>query len=197
VRHDQQTKEKATRQVNATIQPSNSNKKHKTKQVLVLINELQIQDSSVPEDEEISPASKTAMICKLAQVPPEIWNSLSLEAKKWLLNERKRQKQEDDKLNRSSSSTSRDISKPSSNESSNPSSNSNMSNQYARVKIQSEGRMKYKNIHLLMVSLMNFLKMQSRVQMCMTNKILIMTLGIQNITFIQALLSIILCIISV
>jgi hypothetical protein len=85
VRHDQQSKDKATRQVNATNQPSNSNKKDKTKQVLALINELQIQDSFVPGDEEIPPASKTAMICKLAQVSPEIWNSLSLEKKKWLL----------------------------------------------------------------------------------------------------------------
>jgi hypothetical protein len=75
--HDQQTKEKATRQVNATSQPSNSKKKDKTKQVLALINELQIQDSTVLEDKEVPPASKTAVVCKLAQVPSEIWNSLS------------------------------------------------------------------------------------------------------------------------
>jgi hypothetical protein len=92
VRHDQQNKDKATRQVNATSQPSTYNKKDKAKQVLALINESQIQDSTVLEDEvEILPASKTAVVCKLAQVPPEIWNSLSLEAKKWLLNERKHQ----------------------------------------------------------------------------------------------------------
>jgi hypothetical protein len=78
VRHDQQTKEKDTRQVNATSQPSNYNKKDKTKQVLALINELQIQDFSVLEDEEIPPASKTAMVCKLVQVPPEKWNFLSV-----------------------------------------------------------------------------------------------------------------------
>jgi hypothetical protein len=95
---------------------------------------LQIQDSSVLEDEEAPPASKAAMICKLAQVPPDIWNSLSLETNKRLINEHKRQQQEDDKLNKSSNSTSRNISKPSSTESSNPSSNSNMPNQYARVK---------------------------------------------------------------
>jgi hypothetical protein len=84
VRHDQQTKDKATRQVNHTIQPSSSNKNDKTEKVLALINELQIQDSPVPEDEvDIPPPSKTAMVCKLAQVPPEIWNSVSLEAKKW------------------------------------------------------------------------------------------------------------------
>jgi hypothetical protein len=135
VRHDQQTKEKATRQVNATSQPSSSNKKVKTKQVLALINKLQIQDPNVLDDElEIPPASNTAMICKLAQVPLEIWNSLSLEANKWLLNACKRQQQEDDKLKKSSNSTARDTSKPSSTESANLGSNSNMPNQYARVK---------------------------------------------------------------
>jgi hypothetical protein len=54
------------------------------------------------------------MVCKLAQVPPEIWNSLSLEAKKWLLNERKRQQIEDDKLKKSSNSSGRDTPKSSS-----------------------------------------------------------------------------------
>jgi hypothetical protein len=59
---------------------------------LALINEMQIQDL-ISSDEEIniSTSSKTAMVCKLAQVPPEIWMTLSVEAKKWLLNERKRQ----------------------------------------------------------------------------------------------------------
>jgi hypothetical protein len=41
------------------------------------------------------------MVCKLAQIPPEIWMTLPLEAKKWLLNERKRQQQEDDNMNKS------------------------------------------------------------------------------------------------
>jgi hypothetical protein len=49
------------------------------------------------------------MVCKLAQITLEIWMTLLLEAKKWLLHERKRQQQEDE--------------------------NSNMPNQYARVKI--------------------------------------------------------------
>jgi hypothetical protein len=31
------------------------------------------------------------MVCKLAQIPSEIWITLPLEAKKWILNERKRQ----------------------------------------------------------------------------------------------------------
>jgi hypothetical protein len=38
------------------------------------------------------------MVCKLAQILPEIWRTLPLEAKKWLLNERKRQQQEGDKM---------------------------------------------------------------------------------------------------
>jgi hypothetical protein len=38
---------------------------------------------------------------QLAQIPPEIWKSLPLEAKKWLLNERKRQQQEGDKMKKS------------------------------------------------------------------------------------------------
>jgi hypothetical protein len=56
VRHDQQNKDKATRQVNKTSQSTSSTifrKKNKTKQVLALINELQIQDSTVPEDEVV------------------------------------------------------------------------------------------------------------------------------------------------
>jgi hypothetical protein len=38
------------------------------------------------------------MVCKLAQILPEIWMTLPLEAKKWLLNERKYQQQEDQKI---------------------------------------------------------------------------------------------------
>jgi hypothetical protein len=102
---------------------------------------LQIKDSTVLEDEvEIPLASKTAMVCKLTQVPPEIWNSLSLEAKKWLLNERNCQQQEDDKLKKSSDSSSRDTTKSSSIETDNSSFNSNMSNQIARVKNAVKGR---------------------------------------------------------
>jgi hypothetical protein len=67
-----------------------------------LINELQVQDSTNSDEElDALTPTKIAMVCKLAQVPPEIWMSLSLEAKKWLLNERKRQQQEDDKLKKS------------------------------------------------------------------------------------------------
>jgi hypothetical protein len=74
------------------------------------------------------------MVCKLAQVPPEIWNSLSLEAKKWLFNERKRQQIEDDKLKKSSNSVNRDTTKSSSIETRNLGPNSSMPNQNARVK---------------------------------------------------------------
>jgi hypothetical protein len=41
---------------------------------------------------------KTATVCKLAQVLPEIWMTLSLEDKIWLLSERKHQQQEDEKV---------------------------------------------------------------------------------------------------
>jgi hypothetical protein len=60
---------------------------------------------STASDEEIdiSASSKTAMICKLIQVPPEIWMTLPTEAKKWLWNERKYQQQGDDKLKKLSS----------------------------------------------------------------------------------------------
>ncbi len=62
----------------------------------------------------------TDMVCKLAQLPPNIGMTFPLEAKKWLLEERKRQQQEDDKLKKSSNSNSKD--------------NSNMPSQYSEVK---------------------------------------------------------------
>ena len=84
--------------------PTGTTKKDKVKTVLALINELQLQDSTCSDEEvDILASSKTAMVCKLAQVPPEIWMTLSVEAKKWLLNEIKRQQQEDDKKKMSSS----------------------------------------------------------------------------------------------
>ena len=95
---------------------------------------MQIQDSTIIEDEVASQASsKTAMVCKLAQIPPDIWNSLSLEAKKWLLNERKRQQLEDEKLKKPSSAN-RDTTKPSVGDTITRSSNPSMPNQYAKVK---------------------------------------------------------------
>jgi hypothetical protein len=41
------------------------------------------------------------MVCKWAQIPPDIWMTLPLEAKKWLMNKRKRQQQEHDKMKKS------------------------------------------------------------------------------------------------
>jgi hypothetical protein len=41
------------------------------------------------------------MVCKFAQIPPDIWMTLPLDAKKILLNERKLQQQEDDKIKKS------------------------------------------------------------------------------------------------
>jgi hypothetical protein len=83
IRHYQQNKEKNARQINSTSQSPGTTKMDTIKTVLALINELQVQDSA-GSDEEIDtlPSSKTPLVCKLAQVPPEIWMILSLEAKK-------------------------------------------------------------------------------------------------------------------
>jgi hypothetical protein len=72
------------------------------KKFILLINEVQIQDSCSSDEESITvPPTNTSMVCKLVQIPPEIWMTLPLEAKKWLLNESKRQQQEDDKMKKS------------------------------------------------------------------------------------------------
>jgi hypothetical protein len=70
-------------------------------------------------------------VCKLAQVPPEIWIILSLEAKKWLLNERKRQQQEEDKSKMSSGTNGNDAFKMSER---NKNTSSKLPNQFAKVK---------------------------------------------------------------
>jgi hypothetical protein len=77
---------------------------------------------------------KTAMVCKLAQIPPEIWMTLPLEAKKWLLNERKRQLQEDDKMKKSLA-----LSKYTAVPNDKETSNYSIPNQYARMKNVSKG----------------------------------------------------------
>jgi hypothetical protein len=102
IRLDQQCKVKAARQIHNTSQLSNRAKKDKVKKVLALINDIQIQDSCGSDEESVvvSP-TKTTMVCKLAQIPPEIWMTLPLDYKKWLLNERRRQQQEDDKMKKS------------------------------------------------------------------------------------------------
>jgi hypothetical protein len=131
IRLDQQYKEKAARQVHNTSQLSNRSKKDKVKKVLALINEIQIQDSCSSYEESVAvPPIKIAMVCKLAQIPPEIWMTLPLEAKKLLLNERKRQQQEDDKMKKSLA-----LSKYTAVPNDKETNNSNMPNQYARVKM--------------------------------------------------------------
>jgi hypothetical protein len=70
------------------------------------------------------------MVCKLAQIPPDIWMILPLEAKKWLLNERKRQQQEDDKMKNSLA-----LSKSTAIPNDKDTNNFDLPNQYARVKM--------------------------------------------------------------
>jgi hypothetical protein len=74
------------------------------------------------------------MVCKLAQMPPEIWMTLPLVTKKCILNERKRQQQEDDKMKKSLAS-SKYIAVPNDKVTNNP----NMSNRFARVKNVAKG----------------------------------------------------------
>jgi hypothetical protein len=69
------------------------------------------------------------MVCKLTQIPTEIRMILPLEAEKWLLNERKRQQQEDDKMKKSLA-----LSKFTAVPSDKDTNNSNIPNQYVRVK---------------------------------------------------------------
>jgi hypothetical protein len=66
--------------------------------------------------------------------------TLPLEAKKWLLNERKRQRQEDDKMKKSLG-----LSKSTAISNYKETSNSNMPNQYARVKNVAKGEVIIKN----------------------------------------------------
>jgi hypothetical protein len=154
---DQQYKEKAARQIHNTIQLSNRAKKEKVKMVLALINEIQIQDSCSSDEESATvPPTKTAMVYKLAQIPPEIWMTLPLEAKKWLLNERIRQQQEDDKMKKSLA-----LSKSTALPNDKDTNNSRMPNQYARVKNVAKGEDVIKdNTHQTYALLMNFLKKQ-------------------------------------
>jgi hypothetical protein len=81
---------KATRQIHNASQLSNRSKKDKIKTVIAIINEIQIQDSCSSDEEAVAvPQTKTVMMCKLSQISPEIWITLSFKAKKWLSNERK------------------------------------------------------------------------------------------------------------
>jgi hypothetical protein len=135
IRLDQQYKEKAARQIHNTSQLSNRAKKDKVKKVLALINEIQIQDSCSSDEESVTvPPTKNAMVCKLAQIPPEIWMTLHLKAKKWLLNERKLQKHEDDKMKKSLA-----LNKSTAVYNDKETSNSNMPNQHVSVKNAAKG----------------------------------------------------------
>jgi hypothetical protein len=69
------------------------------------------------------------MVSTLAQIPPEIWMTLPLEVMKWLLNQRKNQQQEDDRMKKSLA-----LSKSTTITNDKETSNSNMPNQYSRVK---------------------------------------------------------------
>jgi hypothetical protein len=103
----------------------------------------------------VSP-TKTAMVSKLAQIPPEIWRTLPLEDNKSLLNERKHQQQEDEKIKKSLA-LSQSIAVSTEKETSNAS----MPSQYARVKNVAKGEDGIKDITDQILSFwMNFLKNQ-------------------------------------
>jgi hypothetical protein len=73
IRLDQQYKEKAARQIHNASRISDRAKKDKVNRVLALINEIQIQDSCSSDEKSVAvPPNKTAMVYKLAQIPPEI-----------------------------------------------------------------------------------------------------------------------------
>jgi hypothetical protein len=74
------------------------------------------------------------MVCKLTQKPPEIWMTLPLEAKKWILNERKCQQQEDEKMKNLLA-----LSKSTAVPNDKQTSNAHMPNQYVRVKNVAKG----------------------------------------------------------
>jgi hypothetical protein len=123
------------KQIHNTRQLSKTAKKDKVKKVLALINEIQIQDSCISDEESVVvPPTKTTIVCKSAQISPEIWMTIPLESKKWLLNERKRKQQEDDKMNKSLA-----LSKSTAATNDKQTNNANMPNPYARVKNIAKG----------------------------------------------------------
>jgi hypothetical protein len=75
-------------------------------------------------------------MCKLAQVPPEIRMILSLEAKKWMINERKRQQPEEDKSKMSSDKNGNDTFNMSER---NKNTSPKLPNQYTKVKNTARG----------------------------------------------------------
>ena len=79
--------------------------------------------------------TKTAMICTLTQIPPHIWMPLPLEAKKWLLNERKHQQVEDEKAKKADAISDKSLVKFSDKDPKDV----NMPNQYAKAKSVAKG----------------------------------------------------------
>jgi hypothetical protein len=154
----------AARQIHNTSQLSNRANKDKVKKVFTLINDIGVQDScSSNEESVVVTPTKTEMVSKLAQIPPEIWMTIPLEAKKWLLNERKLQQQEDEKMKKSLA-----LSKSTAVPNDKDTNDSNMPNQYARVKNVAKGEDVIKeNIDQTYAFLINFLKKQSKVQVIM------------------------------
>jgi hypothetical protein len=68
--HDQHNREKAAKQIQNTSKYTSGTKRDKMKKSLSLINEMQIQESNESDEElDIMTPSKTAMVCKLAQIP--------------------------------------------------------------------------------------------------------------------------------
>jgi hypothetical protein len=98
------------------------------------------------------------MVCKLVQIPPEIWMTLPLEAKKWLLNERKHQQQQDEKMKNLLALT-KYTAVPYDKETS----NANKPNQYARVKNVAKGEDVIKeNTHQIYAFVNKFLEETSK-----------------------------------
>jgi hypothetical protein len=55
----------------------------KGKKIIALINKIRIQDSCCSDEESAAvPPTKTVLVCKSAQIPPDIWMNPPLEAKK-------------------------------------------------------------------------------------------------------------------
>ena len=83
IRHDQQNKEKAASQIHNTNQLNGNNKKDAVKKVLALFYDLKSQASNdLDDDFSQLTGTKTVMVCKLAQIHPDIWMTLPLEAQK-------------------------------------------------------------------------------------------------------------------
>jgi hypothetical protein len=136
MRHDQQNKEKAASQIHNANQLNGNTKKDAVKKVLALFNDSKSQAPNELDDEfSRLTLTKTAMVCKLTQITPDIWVTLPLEAKKWLLNERKRHQFEDEKAKKAATIGDKNSVKFSDEDPKDV----NMPNQYAKVKSIAKG----------------------------------------------------------